>query len=285
LTYNWESVRSTCLSSSDERGIMDLVEPSTGDDRASEIEDVVNYAATLTDDQKLLAEFWEGGAGTVAPPGMFVWMWKEYMRILPNISEKTIIYSLLDLTIHLFEGGRITWALKKKYMEARPIQEIRIRNSGQTLQSWNGEVRGEMWVPYQKSTFVTPPFADFPSGHSHFSNAFSLTMQKWFGDDIEALETKYDKQKLICPLFSENQSTTYGVFSFASRSSKIQSGVPSTQSSISFDKWSDMSDGELSSGFSRFFGGIHALTAHTASKTTAIQVHSHIESVWNISKQ
>jgi hypothetical protein len=285
LTYNWESVRSTCLSGAEEQQIINSVEPSTGNDRASEIQDVVDIAATLTDDQKLLAEFWEGGAGTVAPPGMFVWMWKEYMRILPNISEKTIIYSLLDLTIHLFEGSRVTWALKKKYMEARPIQEIRVRYSGQTLTTWEGEVRGDMWKPYQKSTFVTPPFADFPSGHSHFSNVFALTMQKWFGDEIEPVETKYDKQKLICPLFSENQNTTYGVFSFAPGSSIIQSGVPHAPSSISFETWSEMADGTNSSGYSRFYGGIHASTAHTASRTSAQEVHQLIESKWNISKE
>ncbi len=32
------------------------------------------------------------------------------------------VLSLLDLGLHFFEGSRVTWGLKQKYMQARPIQ-------------------------------------------------------------------------------------------------------------------------------------------------------------------
>jgi hypothetical protein len=32
-------------------------------------------------------------------------------------------------------------------------------------------MRAEDWWPYQRPTFVTPPFAGFPSGHSTYSRA------------------------------------------------------------------------------------------------------------------
>jgi hypothetical protein len=32
------------------------------------------------------------------------------------------VLSLLDLGLHFFEGSRVTWGLKQKHMQARPIQ-------------------------------------------------------------------------------------------------------------------------------------------------------------------
>lgn len=165
LTWNWESVRSTFLTVGDETSIRGSVQPLTGSQRDAEIDTVLNMSRSLTDMQKMMAEFWAGGPGTVSPPCMFIWMWKEYIRGLSGISADKIIYSLLDLCVHLFEGGRVTWMLKKQHMEARPIQEIRRRYNGADIVSWNGSIKGDQWVPYQEDNFVTPPFADFPSGH------------------------------------------------------------------------------------------------------------------------
>lgn len=277
LTYNWLDVASTCLSAADASGIIDSVAPKTGVDRDAEIDVVKNLTASLTDQQKMQAEFWAGGKNTVAPPGMFVWLWKEYVRKI-NVSLQNIPYSLLDLAIHLFEGSRITWGIKRKYMEARPIQEIRRRYKNQQITSWTGSVSGDQWVPYQESNFVTPPFADFPSGHSHFSRAFALTMNKWFGTSIQSgVQITYDRQKLLSPMFKTDEQTTFGNFTITAGNSQIQSGIPTSSVVFSFTNWNDMAE---SAGTSRFYGGIHAETAHTASKTTAELVDQKINATW-----
>jgi hypothetical protein len=280
LTYTWDNVTSTCLTEENEAMIQSSVSPSTGSARDAEIDTVKSMAAILSDTDKLIAEFWAGGPGTVSPPLMFLWFWKEYVRTIDSVSCDNIIYSLLDLAIHLFEGGRVTWRLKKAHMEARPIQEIRRRYAGQTIASWNGNVDGAQWIPYQAANFITPPFADFPSGHSHFSKAFALTMYKWFGSTITKRSIMYDKQTLISPLFTMDQNTTYGTFVVPIGASEVQPGtVPSTPITLSFDTWDDMAD---SAGMSRLYGGIHALTAHTSSQSSAIQVDGYINSTWNI---
>jgi len=46
-----------------------------------------------------------------------------------------------------------------------------------------GQVRGEDWRPYQDPTFVTPPFAEFTSGHSGFSAAAALVLTELTGSD------------------------------------------------------------------------------------------------------
>jgi hypothetical protein len=281
LTYSWDSVISTCLDEEDEEAIQNLVEPLTGAARDAEIDAVKNMSVGLSDEQKIIAEFWAGGPGTVSPPLMFIWLWKEYIRSV-ELGCPDIMLSLLDLAVHLFEGGRITWRLKAAHMEARPIQEIRRRYTGQQIASWMGVVDGSQWVPYQEAYFITPPFADFPSGHSHFSKAFALTMNKWFGPNISKVPITYDGETLICPLFSTNQNTFYGNFNIKVGTSLIQPGVvPSRDMTLSFTIWDEMAN---QAGLSRLYGGIHAITAHEASQAVAVAVHERIQATWNISR-
>ena len=45
-------------------------------------------------------------------------------------------------------------------------------------------IRAKLWVPYQKTTFVTPAFAGFVSGHSTFSRAAAEVMAVITGDAV-----------------------------------------------------------------------------------------------------
>ena len=280
LTWDWGTVSSTCLTSHDDNDIKRLVAPKFGTARDTEIDTVKSIAANLTDEQKSIAEFWAGGPKTPSPPCMYIWLWKEFMRNAPSLTTSKIMYSLLDLSIHMFEGGRTSWMLKKEFMEARPIQEIRRRYTGVDIQSWNGVIKGDQWIPYQEANFVTPPFADFPSGHSHFGKAFSLTMSKWFGASIPVLNITYDKLYTLSPMFGDSQTGQYGSFAIAQGKSGVEPGVaPHTPLTLSWTTWEQMSE---SSGESRFYGGIHAATAHTASKATAVAVDGIINTSWSI---
>ena len=284
MTYGWDNVTSTCLTEPQEQAIQDNHKPLSGVARDTEVDDVLNITANLTDAEKCCAEFWAGGPYTMSPPLMFIWFWKEYMRIHTFSDNQDILYSLLDLTIHLFEGGRVTWRLKSANMEDRPIQEIRRRYAGTQIASWNGLVDGAQWIPYQTANFVTPPFADFPSGHSQFSTAFSLTMTRWFGPNIIASNIYYDKQTLISPIFSKNMTQTYGTFTIEAGKSEIQPGtVPAAPLTLTFNTWDEMSTGTYGAGISRLYGGIHCTTANISSQTIAGEINILINNSWNIS--
>jgi hypothetical protein len=209
---------------------------------------------------------------------MGIWLWKEYVRSI-GVNSGTLIYSLLDLSIHMFEVGRVIWRLKSVYLQARPVQEIRRRYTGQQIQSWNGLIDGAQWLPFQKVSFVTPPFADFSSGHSGFMKSFTLTMNKWFGNTIVKNTITYDRLPLMCPLFSSSQTGAFGDFIVPSASSQIQLSIPSLPVTLSFQVWEDIAN---QAGMSRIYGGIHTLNAHTASQTLAVQVDGFINSTWNI---
>ena len=278
LTYSWDSVTSTCMTAQNEADIQSSVGvPVTGGARDAEIDSVLSMSGTLTDDQKMQAEFWAGSSGgTISPPMMCVWLWKEYVRSM-GVLCPTLVYSLLDLSIHLFEGARVTWKLKAAYMQDRPIQEIRRRYTGQSVASWNGTVDGAQWVPYQRASFVTPPFPDFPSGHSHFTKSFALTMTKWFGASIAKNPMVYDQVSLMS-LLSVRSEAAYGDFLIAAGSSSIQSG-PARDVSLSFSTWEEMAD---QAGMSRLYGGIHTISAHSSSQTCAVLVDGYINSTWNM---
>ena len=280
LTFGWDNVTSTCLTAQNESDLQALVAPVTGAERDAEIDVVLNIAQNLTDSEKMIAEFWAGSApGVLSPPLMAVWLWKEYMRTNAT-SVSTVMYSLLDLAIHLFEGARVCWGQKALFLQDRPIQEIRRRYSGQPIASWNGTVSGDQWMPYQLSSFVTPPFPDFPSGHSHFTQAFALTMNKWFGSTITKNTMTYDLQTLYSTAFTSNQTAAFGDFVLPAGSSGVQPAiVPSADVTLSYATWQDMAD---QAGMSRLFGGIHTISAHYASQTTANAVDGYIANTWNI---
>ena len=284
MTYGWDTVLSTCLTEAQEQAIQDVHKPLTGLPRDTEVDEVMNITANLNDTEKCCAEFWAGGPGTVSPPLMFIWFWKEYMRTSAITNKENIVYSLLDLSIHLFEGGRVTWRLKAANMEDRPIQEVRRRYVGVDVQSWNGTVKGDQWIPYQTANFITPPFADFPSGHSQFSSAFALTMTKWFTANITPTTIYYDKQTLISPLFTSNDTQPFGTFTIGAGKSEIQSGVvPAVPLTLQFTTWDEMSSGDYGAGKSRLYGGIHCGTANIASQSIADELNILIDASWQIS--
>jgi hypothetical protein len=286
LTFTWENVNSSGLTAPQTTTIKNsaiIFYPSLGA-REAEIDEVVTITNTLTDEQKVIAEFWAGGPFTVSPPGMFIYFWKEYNRVrntAHTISLQHLFYSGLDLAIHLFEAGRLVWGLKYTYLQARPIQEIRRLYRGITLTNYDGTpVLGESWVPYQETNFVTPPFADFPSGHSAYSRGFANVMNDWFGSSIGNYEIKYKNLKLISPLFDGDQTNKFGQFKIGKGSSLIQpSVVPSDDITLNFENWDDMA---MSAGISRKYGGIHATSAHTASVALANELHTQLKLVWNL---
>jgi hypothetical protein len=269
------------MTGTNEQEIKAQVSPVTGAARDAEVDSVLAISQTLTDAQKVQAEFWSGSSGnTISPPLMAIWLWKEYVRSI-GVTAPTVMYSLMDMAIHMFESGRIIWALKAQYMQDRPIQEIRRRYTGQQIKSWTGEmIDGSQWTPYQRSNFITPPFPDFVSGHSGFTKGFALTMNKWFGNIIQKNVIVYDKLQLMAPFFKQSQMAAYGDFVVSQGASSVQPNIdPSTAITISYDTWDTIAD---AAGMSRIYGGIHTVDAHYASQTVAVSVDGYINSTWNI---
>jgi membrane-associated phospholipid phosphatase len=283
LTYNWRSVTAAVITPAQQTTIDAAAAtyfPSTAD-RLTEIGEVISITDALTDTQKVIAEFWAGGPGTVSPPGMFIWFWKTYMRAtrMYQTDIDKFIYSGFDLAVHLFETGRIVWGLKKSYMQARPIQEVRRLYHATAMKKYDGtNIVGSAWVPYQETNFVTPPFADFPSGHSAFSRSFANVMNDWFGGSVPATDPiELTDLVLLSPVLTGSQTQQLMTFDWPALQSGIQPGVvPAATVRLSWTSWNDMAE---SAGISRKYGGIHATSAHTGSVAAADALHTAIRTV------
>ena len=292
LTYGWGNVNSTCLTAGDETSIKTTANTEflgTNPMRDSEIDNLVTLTNSLTDTQKATAEFWAGGPLTVSPPCMMIWFWKKYIE-LTNPALHVMIYSGLELVINIFEGSRLTWALKRDNMEARPIQEIRRRYAGQTLTKYdsttiNGTpINGNLWVPFQETNFVTPPFADFPSGHSTFSQGFANVMNAWFSSSIPTTSINASDLNLLSPMYAGLGTLRISLSNIPvkARTSLIQTGlVPTSDISLTWSVWQDIAD---SAGVSRQYGGIHAVSADLGGKAVANSAFPLITSRWAISR-
>jgi hypothetical protein len=56
-------------------------------------------------------------------------------------------------------------------------------NNVDTDEAGAGWILGEKWEPYQRPSFVTPPFAGFVSGHSTYSSAAAEVLTMFTGDE------------------------------------------------------------------------------------------------------
>jgi hypothetical protein len=93
-------------------------------------------------------------------------------------------------------------------------------------------IRGEDWQPYQPASFPTPPFPEYPSGHSTFSAASAEVLRRFTGSDR----------------FGASVTVVAG-------SSKVEPlTVPAKDVTLS---WATFSAAADEAGLSRRYGGIH----------------------------
>jgi hypothetical protein len=236
--------------------------------------DVVAFSANLTDEQKLIAEFWEDGPGTPFPPGT----WMEFGQDISQRDNNT-----LDEDVQLFfalgnavmDAGIATWEAKLSYNSARPVRVIRelgrlgligTDSNGDgvfEINAWGGPGLGTITIP--ATQFLTyqnpfgppsPPFAEYTSGHSAFSAAGAEILRLFTGSDVFG-----------------------GSVTFAPGTSAFEPGItPSSPVTLSWDTFSEAAD---EAGISRRYGGIHFLDGDIQGRILGRRVGG---SVWNRSQ-
>jgi len=283
-TFAWSTVSSSSLTPT-----QDLSLTTTGDaaypaNRSEEITQLVSTVTQLQDIHKVQAELWAGGPNTTSPPGFYIYLWYHYAKssqFARTRGVKALLLSGLELATNLFEVGRIAWGLKQKHLQSRPIQDIRNFYANSTIRGYDGStISGALWLPYQTEDFITPPFADYPSGHSAFGRVFANVMTAWFGASIPSTAAiAYPRMnQILSPIFSSDEVKPPGQFVIKAGSSQIQPNVvPAADTTLTFTTWADMA---TSSGYSRQYGGIHAMSAHTGSVALADALVPMMSTTW-----
>ena len=209
-------------------------------------DDVLKYSEKLTDEQKLIAEFWAGmhedkfedsvkddSKRNATPPEQCCRQ-ARYLSKMYGHKNAYDIKMFFVLSNALFDAGVAAWDAKVYYDYVRPVSAIQHLYRGKSVKAWGGpcegtkELEGEHWVPY----IPTPPFAEYVSGHSTFSAA---------------------AEEVLCSFCSSGK---YGEsVTIPKGGSKIEPDcTPSEPITL---KWKLLKDAADEAGISRLFGGIH----------------------------
>lgn len=216
-------------------------------------ERVVELNATLTDEQKLIAEFWEDAGGTSFPPGTFMTFGQFVSARDDNtLDQDAQLFFMLGNAV--FDAGIATWEAKVHYDYVRPVRAIRelgefglIGEEGVDSQTGESGFVIDAWVPGQGTqtilaeNFLTyqtpgsdpsPPFAEYTSGHSAFSAAGAEILELFTGSDAFGASV-----------------------TFPPGSSRFEPGVtPVQETTLAWDTFTAAAD---EAGISRLYGGIH----------------------------
>jgi hypothetical protein len=211
-------------------------------DFLAQARDLLDVSAGLTDQQKMIAEYWADGPRSELPPGhwnliaQFVARRDHHGGHAQGLERDVKLF--FALTNAISDAGCCAWDNKCAFNSVRPITAIRTIFRGELVRAWAGPyqgtklIDGASWFPYQPTSFPTPPFPEYSSGHSNFSAA---------GAEILKLFTGSDR-------FGGSATLPAG-------SSKVEPGaVPSSDVALS---WATFSEAAHQAGLSRRYGGIH----------------------------
>ena len=213
-------------------------------------EDIVSASADLTDEQKLIAEFWEDAGGTSFPPG--TWMtFGQFVSARDNHSLDDDVKLFFMLANAEFDASIATWEAKRFYDYTRPVRAIRELGQigligefdaalgGYAIDAWAGPGLGTQtilatdFLTYQTpGSDPSPPFAEYVSGHSTFSAAGATILELFSGSNRFG-----------------------GAVSFGTGESRFEPNItPTSDVTLAWNSFSIAAD---EAGLSRIYGGIH----------------------------
>lgn len=236
-TPQWGLVTPFALKSGDEFRPHEVRYQTSPRAMQMEIEQVLKYSAELDDRQKAIAEYWADGPDSELPPGHWC-LFGSWVSARDHNTLDQDVKLFFMIANAVLDGGIAAWDAKRYFDSIRPVSAVHYFLAGKKVRAWAGPFAGtktipaEDWEPYQPSTVVTPPFAEFISGHSTFSAASAEILRRFTGSDV----------------FGASVTIPAG-------SSKVEPGlVPARDVTLSWKTFSDAAD---EAGMSRRYGGIH----------------------------
>lgn len=232
LHPHWARVTPFALQSADQFRLPPPPEFDTPEWHA-QIETVITASANLTNEQKVVAEYWRPQVAT--PPHLL-------MQLVDVVSEKQNYNIDEDVKLYLvaanalMDAGISCWETKFHYDYVRPITAIRALGDME-IEAWAGPnmgtqtIKAKDWKPYQRANDPTPPFPEYGSGHSTFSGAWAEAMKQFTGSDEFGYEVTIDRLEF--------------------------EDIEIEPVTLRFETFSESAWGPQGSGISRIYGGIH----------------------------
>jgi hypothetical protein len=217
--------------------------------------EVVAYSASLDNRGKVIAEYWADGPRTESPPGHWNQIAQDIaLREGHGTDEDAKLFFAVNAA--LLDAGIATWEAKYHYDFVRPQSAIRNLYYGEGMYSWAGPnqgtqmILGHEWQPYQATTFVTPPFPEFVSGHSTFSMAAARTIASFVGSDSFYDGVSYSNYDLD-PMPGVDLIGQYITDELYFE--QFEGNEPVVL------QWATLTEAAEEAGLSRLYGGIHVM--------------------------
>ncbi len=170
-----------------------------------ETDQVLEYNAKLTNEQKAVVEFMRDGPRSTGQSG-------HWLRFAQDVSRRDKHNLDKDVQLYFavanaaFDAFISCWETKRVYDSSRPWTLIHHFYKGQKITGWAGpdggtkEMNGEDWHPYSPQVFVTPPFPGYTSGHATVSGACAKVIELFTGSDTYG----YAEHRKHCELTEKN---------------------------------------------------------------------------------
>lgn len=202
----------------------------------ADIDEILRVSAGLTQQQKLIVEYWADGPASELPPGH----WGLFAQ---DVSQRN--GHSLDRDVRMFfamhnasfDAGIVAWHLKRKYDGVRPITGVRYFKQGQSVFAWGGPgqpnqlIDAGKWSPYNPGSNLTPGFPGWVSGHATFSAASAAVLRAFTGSDQFGFST-------VIP-------ANFG---------RVEPGVPAVPTHLGYATFTDAA---IDAAASRLLAGIH----------------------------
>ena len=252
VTPHWDRVIPFAAGESDLLAADPGPPPAGSAVRQAEVDEMVRLSAGLTDEQKVIAEYWADGPGSESPPGHWMLFGQLCSRrdALGLDSDVKLFFVLANAMLDASIAG---WARKRHFDAIRPISLVRWTYAGRTVRAWGGPhagaraIDGAQWRPY----LPTPPFPEYTSGHSSFSAAGAEVLRLFTGrDDLGA--------SAVVP----------------AGSSRIEPGTVPAHDVVL--RWATFSEAADQAGLSRRLGGIHFATGDVGGRLIGRRVGARV---------
>jgi PAP2 superfamily len=139
----------------------------------------------LSDEQKTIARFWSDDPGlSWTPPGHWVGIVLDLMQ-QRHLDAAKASEAMARVGIAIADGFIGCWHEKYHYDFIRPVTFIKKKID-------------KSWEPL----LITPPFPEYPSGHSTVTGAAAEALTAMFGDDFTFDDTTHDRDGLGVRHFS-----------------------------------------------------------------------------------
>jgi PAP2 superfamily len=156
--------------------------PAYSEDKTSdfykEAVEVYDVSKTLTAEQKLIARFWSDDPMlSPTPPGHWLFIALDILQS-KDMSLEDHVDILARLGLGVSDAFVACWKSKYDYDLLRPVTYIK-------------KLIDPAWEPL----LITPPFPEYPSGHSTQSGAAAAILTQFFGDNFAFEDKTHVREK------------------------------------------------------------------------------------------